>query len=95
MNKKAEWFEKGRQSVLRKNKSGCCCLMDENDNIVSLCEAHKNYIQNRPTVTEEFVEKWQRKILAQLWWMEHFKSSFTIKDYLKMMLREAGVEVEP
>ena len=40
-----EWFNKGRESVLRKNQSGCCCLFDENDNIVSLCDAHRAWAE--------------------------------------------------
>lgn len=34
-------FDDGRQSVLRKNSSGCCCLFNEDDEIVELCMEHK------------------------------------------------------
>lgn len=34
-------FDDGRQSVLRKNESGCCCLFNEDDEIVELCMEHK------------------------------------------------------
>ena len=34
-------FDDGRKSVLRNNKSGCCCLFNEDDEIVELCMAHK------------------------------------------------------
>ena len=39
-NIKHIWFKKGQNSVLRKNKSGCCCIIDDNDNIISACGAH-------------------------------------------------------
>ena len=36
------WFNKGRESVLRKNESGCCCKIDEDgETILSPCDAHK------------------------------------------------------
>jgi len=37
----ADGFRRGRNSVLKDNKSGCCCLFNEQDEIVSLCIAHK------------------------------------------------------
>jgi hypothetical protein len=45
MTEASKWYEKGRESVLRKNKSGCCCLFNEDDEIVSLCAAHKEYFE--------------------------------------------------
>lgn len=40
----AEWFKKGQNSVRRRNKSGCCCVFDENDNeIISVCGAHQDW----------------------------------------------------
>lgn len=42
----ARWFKKGRESVLRDNKSGCCCLFDEKDNLVSICNAHKEWVED-------------------------------------------------
>ena len=41
------WFEKGRMSVLRKNKSGCCCIIDDDDNVVSVCDAHKQWLSDQ------------------------------------------------
>ncbi len=41
----AQGFKKGQESVLRKNPSGCCCLFDENENIISLCGAHQEYVE--------------------------------------------------
>ena len=38
-------FDDGRKSVLRNNKSGCCCLFNEDDEIVELCMAHKEHEQ--------------------------------------------------
>ncbi len=42
---RAIWFEKGRKAVLRRNKSGCCCEFNEQDEIVSLCGAHQEYFE--------------------------------------------------
>lgn len=42
-----EWFDKGRNSVLRDNKSGCCCLFNEQDEIVSVCMAHKELLAEK------------------------------------------------
>jgi hypothetical protein len=36
----AEGFKRGQESVKRKNKSGCVCIIDDNDNVVSPCGAH-------------------------------------------------------
>jgi len=44
----SEWFEKGRNSILRQNRSGCCCKFNEEDTeIVSVCEAHKELINTK------------------------------------------------
>lgn len=40
----ARGFSKGKNSVLRKNQSGCCCIIDDNDAIISLCGAHQTLI---------------------------------------------------
>ena len=40
---RSEWFNKGRESIFRKNDSGCVCSMDEEGNITSLCAAHQDY----------------------------------------------------
>lgn len=39
----SKWFEKGRQSVKRTNKSGCTCIIDDNDKIISACGAHAEW----------------------------------------------------
>ena len=39
----AEGFEKGKMSIMRKNQSGCCCIIDNNDNVISVCGAHENW----------------------------------------------------
>ena len=41
----AEGFYKGQASVRRKNKSGCCCEIDDNDQVVSVCDAHKAWVR--------------------------------------------------
>lgn len=43
----SQWFEKGRKSVLRTNPSGCSCLFDEQDNIVSVCGAHQDWYEEK------------------------------------------------
>ena len=49
MNEKGKliekWFQKGIEAAQRQNKSGCCCRFDENDNIIELCAAHKEYFE--------------------------------------------------
>ena len=40
----AEGFKKGQESVLRKNKSGCCCIINDDDEVVSVCGAHKEWL---------------------------------------------------
>ena len=48
---KAIWFEKGQKSVLRKNKSGCACIIDDlNDNIIEVCGAHQNWLDKRCSI---------------------------------------------
>lgn len=44
---RAVWFEKGQLSVKRKNKSGCCCIIDDDDNVISICGAHKNWLDDK------------------------------------------------
>lgn len=43
-------FNAGRNATLRRNPSGCCCKFTdekEGEDIVSLCEAHREYIDNK------------------------------------------------
>ena len=40
-----KWFKKGQMTVLRRNKSGCCCIIDDNDNIISACGAHQEWLE--------------------------------------------------
>ncbi len=37
------WFRKGQESIKRNNKSGCCCILDDSDRVLSACEAHKEW----------------------------------------------------
>jgi hypothetical protein len=71
-----EWFDKGRNSVLRNNESGCCCLFNEQDEIVSVCMAHKELLaekdkkidaleQLRPVWAQGFSDE---SIAAQVSW---------------------------
>lgn len=43
----AQGFKKGRESVLRENKSGCCCIIDDDGNVVSACEAHQAWLEKK------------------------------------------------
>lgn len=36
-----EWFDKGRNSIKRTNKSGCCCMFEEDESISIMCAAHR------------------------------------------------------
>ena len=45
----AKWFEKGQLSVKRENKSGCICIIDDADEIVSVCLAHKVWMEKQVT----------------------------------------------
>ncbi len=46
---RAKWFEKGQMSIKRKNKSGCCCIIDEDlgDKVVSVCGAHQTWMEEQ------------------------------------------------
>ena len=37
-------FYRGRKSVLRKNDSGCACIIDDDDKVVSVCGAHADWL---------------------------------------------------
>ena len=39
----AEGFKAGQLSVKRKNKSGCCCIINDSDEIEVACGAHLNW----------------------------------------------------
>ena len=54
----AEWFEKGRNSIMRKNQSGCVCKLDEEgENIIELCGLHADYFNALLTDKWEVVEE--------------------------------------
>ena len=51
----AMWFAKGQNSVLRKNKSGCSCIINDDDEVVSVCGAHEwwaDSLKSPPPTTE-------------------------------------------
>jgi regulator of replication initiation timing len=52
----ARGFRAGRECVLRTNLSGCCCKWDDNDEgkLVSLCGAHKEYVEEQIAKQKEF-----------------------------------------
>lgn len=39
----AEGFAKGQESVKRKNKSGCCCILNDDNQFESICSAHADW----------------------------------------------------
>jgi len=39
----AKWFKKGQNSVLRKNQSGCSCIINDDDEVLSVCGAHQQW----------------------------------------------------
>jgi hypothetical protein len=39
-------FIRGQAAVRRQNKSGCCCVFDDNENIVSVCDAHRQWLED-------------------------------------------------
>ena len=41
-----KWFKKGQESVKRKNKSGCCCEINDLDEVVSPCRAHLEWMEH-------------------------------------------------
>jgi len=41
----AEGFLRGRESVHRKNPSGCVCVIDDNGKVISVCGAHQELIE--------------------------------------------------
>ncbi len=46
---RAKWFEKGQMSVKRKNQSGCCCIINDDGEVVSPCGAHQNWLEEQIT----------------------------------------------
>ncbi len=52
---KNRWFEKGKNSIMRKNESGCTCKLSEDGEVIeSLCELHKEHEKQQ-------VLEWLRK----------------------------------
>ena len=49
----AKWFAKGQNSVLRKNQSGCSCIINDDDEVVSVCGAHQDWADFRETARYE------------------------------------------
>ena len=48
----AEGFKKGQNSVLRKNKSGCCCIITDDGEVLSVCGAHEEWVESLPHPTK-------------------------------------------
>ena len=43
----AEGFKRGQESINRKNQSGCCCIIDADDNVILVCGAHQNWLEEK------------------------------------------------
>ncbi len=41
-----KWYKLGQDSIKRKNKSGCVCELNDNDEVVSACQAHLEWKKN-------------------------------------------------
>lgn len=56
----AEGYHKGREAMLRTNQSGCCCIVNDSDEIVSVCGAHEqwgdNLLKKLKTIENQFLE---------------------------------------
>ena len=56
----AEGYHKGREAILRTNQSGCCCIVNDSDEIVSVCGAHEqwgdNLLKKLKTIEDQFLE---------------------------------------
>lgn len=56
----AEGYHKGREAILRTNQSGCCCIVNDSDEIVSVCGAHEqwgdNLLKKLKTIENQFLE---------------------------------------
>lgn len=46
-NRFADGFKAGQNSVKRKNKSGCCCIINDDDMVESICGAHQFLIEGK------------------------------------------------
>ena len=49
----AKWFAKGQESIKRKNKSGCSCIINDDDEVVSVCGAHQDWADFKETARYE------------------------------------------
>ena len=71
----AKWFAKGQASVKRKNQSGCCCIINDNSDIESVCGAHTEWleaklrqlVEGNPEPIEAQIEKLAEEVPAEEW----------------------------
>jgi len=100
MSEKAEWFKKGQESVLRHNKSGCCCIINDDDEIVSVCGAHRDWLERHLTsVIAMHTDNIRKKITECLTKMEGHGKNRNYGRALEMRgaaiaLNEVLVEIE-
>lgn len=43
---RGKWFLKGQNSILRRNKSGCCCIIVNDSFVISPCAAHVEWLED-------------------------------------------------
>jgi len=63
----AEGFKKGQESVKRRNKSGCCCIIEDSGEITSVCGAHKEWLEEavreaKDEQNRNWVKKYGKKL---------------------------------
>jgi len=56
---RVEWFKKGQNSVKRQNESGCCCIINDNDEVVSACGAHSDWANEIDNMLYQVYKFWK------------------------------------
>lgn len=59
----AEGFSRGKESVLRTNRSGCSCIINDSDDVISVCGAHEQW-QDNLTMKLKAIEQQFLEILS-------------------------------
>jgi len=57
-----KWFRKGQESIKRKNKSGCCCIITDNNDVESVCGAHQEWLEVKLEKAELIAEDLSAKL---------------------------------
>jgi hypothetical protein len=88
----ARGFRAGERSVLRTNRSGCCCKWDDRDEgtIVSLCAAHKEIID---VLTEENKRLQAMLVAGEPPYYTRWKDRASRLDALTVILEERELRI--